>query len=67
MLEVSSKEGDLKFKGEILKLTEKLRFEYQDYMSAKNIPMSIDLGENMRGQLGDIFTILMKAGLDIDN
>lgn len=66
LLEVSSKEGDLKFKGEILKLTEKLRFEYQDYMSAKNIPMSIDLGENMRGQLGDIFTILMKAGLDID-
>ena len=66
LLEVSSKEGDLKFKGEILKLTEKLRFEYQDYMSAKNIPMSIDLGENMRGQLGDVFTILIKAGLDIN-
>lgn len=66
LLEVSSKEGDLKFKGEILKLTEKLRFEYEDYMSAKNIPMSIDLGENMRGQLGDVFSILKKAGLDID-
>ena len=67
LLEVSSKEGDRKFRGEILKLTEKLRFEYQDYMSAQNIPMSIDLGENMRGQLGDVFSILKKAGLDIDS
>jgi len=67
LLEVSSKEGDRKFRGEILKLTEKLRFEFQDYMSAKNIPMSIDLGENMRGQLGDIFAILKKSGLEIDS
>ena len=67
MLEVSSKEGDRRFNEEIMKLTEKLRFEYQDYMSVKNIAMSIELGENMRGQLGDVFGIMKKAGLDIDS
>lgn len=67
LLEVSSKEGDRKFRGEILKLTEKLRFEYQDYISAKSIPMSVELGENMRGQLGDVFAILKKSGLEIDS
>ena len=67
MLEVSSKEGDRKFNEQILKLTDRLSFEYQDYISVKNIAMSIDLGENMRGQLGDVFDVLKKAGLDIDS
>lgn len=66
MLDVSSKEGDRKFTEVILKLTEELRFEYEDYMTVRNHAMSIDLGENMRGQLGDIFAILKKAGLEID-
>lgn len=45
------------------RLANELRLEYLDYMNAKDEKMTIDLGENMRLQLSNIFEILKKSGL----
>lgn len=45
------------------RLAAKLKIDYRDYCDAKNLEMTIDLGENMREQLGAVFSILEKNGL----
>lgn len=42
-----------------------LRGEYKDYLSAEGVPMSPQLGENLRKQLKRIFEIMLKAGIKI--
>lgn len=48
------------------KIASKLRVEYRDFCDAKNIDMTIDLGENMREQLGAVFSILEKSGIKLN-
>ena len=48
------------------RLASKLKVEYRDFKDAENLPMSIELGENMREQLKSIFSILLKTGLSFD-
>ena len=43
-----------------------LKTEYKDFLSAADIPMSIDLGENMREQLKSLFSILKKHGIRLE-
>jgi hypothetical protein len=45
------------------RLASKLKIDYRDYCDAKDLEMTIDLGENMREQLGAVFSILEKNGL----
>ena len=47
------------------KLASKLRVDYRDFCDAKEIDMTIDLGENMREQLGAVFSILEKSGIKL--
>ena len=42
-----------------------LSVEYRDFMSAIDDPMTIDLGENMRLQLKEVFRILEKHGIKL--
>lgn len=49
----------------IQKLASKVRVEYRDFSDAKDLPMTCDLGENMRLQLQNIFDILEKGGMKI--
>ncbi len=39
---------------------------FDDYKVAENMPMSIDLGENMRDSLDDVFRKLKKLGIDVE-
>jgi hypothetical protein len=48
------------------RLASKLKIDYQDYCDARDLDMTIDLGENMREQLGEIFSILKKNGINFD-
>lgn len=48
------------------RLASKLRIEYKDFMDAVDIPMDSDLGENMREQLKNVFSILIKSGIVIN-
>lgn len=45
------------------KLASKLRIDYRDFCDAKELEMTIDLGENMRSQLEAVFSILEKNGM----
>lgn len=47
------------------RLASKLKVEYRDFMDAQELPMDADLGENMREQLKNIFSILEKAGITL--
>ncbi len=45
------------------RLASRLRYLYMDYIDAKSLEMSEDLGENMRDQFGEVFKILISAGI----
>lgn len=47
------------------RIASKLRTYYNDFIDAKDLEMSTDLGENMRDQLGEVFRILYGAGIAI--
>ena len=47
------------------RLASKIRIEYRDFVDALDVPMSCDLGENLRLQLQSIFDILEKGGMKI--
>lgn len=47
------------------RIASKLRSYYADYVDAQGLEMSVDLGENMRDQLGEVFKILMSAGISV--
>lgn len=45
------------------KIKSGLQIEYKDFMDAVQMPMSVDLGENLREQLKNIFRALEKLGI----
>lgn len=45
------------------KLASNLKVDYSDFIDASNEKMTIDLGENMRAQLEEVFGILEKNGI----
>lgn len=47
------------------KLASKLKVDYLDFKDAEDLEMSIDLGENMRAQLEEVFSILKKNGINL--
>lgn len=47
------------------KMVDELRFEYEQYQDAIQLPMSDDLGEIMRDNLGKVFEILKENGIDL--
>lgn len=46
-------------------IASKLKCEYIDFKSAKNMPMTVDLGENLRVQINTIFQLLEKNGISV--
>ncbi len=52
-----------KEKAKLNRIAKQIKTEYQDFKSAENMEMSIDLGENLRDQLKNIFGILEKEGI----
>lgn len=50
-------------KARLARISRELKFEYQDFVSAEDFEMTIDLGENMREQLKNIFRIFEKEGI----
>ena len=50
----------------LIKSGQKLQIEYDDFMSAVDMPMSIELGENLRDQMKNIFKALEKLGIKFE-
>lgn len=65
MAEVLSRDRNKQADELLQKLASKIRIEYRDFADALDVPMSCDLGENLRLQLQSIFDILEKGGMKI--
>lgn len=63
MAEVLSRDRSKQADESLQRLASKIRVEYQDFVDALGVPMSCDLGENLRLQLQSIFDILEKGGM----
>lgn len=48
------------------RLKNALKIEYIDFKSADNMPMSLELGDNMREQIKTIFKTLKKFDIDFE-
>ena len=62
--EMILRDGEAKQKAKLNRLKAELKVEYDDFQDAKNMAMYVDLGENMRVQLDNIFTILEKYDIE---
>jgi hypothetical protein len=49
----------------MVRLSRKLRVDYADYQDALGLEMDADLGENMRLQLGSVFSIIKEFGVSL--
>lgn len=49
----------------IQRIASKIKVEYRDFMDAQGVDMTVDLGENLRLQLSNVFDILEKGGMNI--
>lgn len=47
------------------RLSSHLKVEYRDFLDAVDLPMDVDLGENMREQLKNVFKILKSNGINL--
>lgn len=65
MAEVLSRDRNKQADEVLQKLASKIRIEYRDFVDALDVPMSYDLGENLRLQIQSIFDILEKGGMKI--
>ena len=65
MADVLSRDRSKQADESLQRLASKIRVEYRDFADALDIPMSCDLGENLRLQLQSIFDILEKGGMKI--
>ena len=65
MTDVLSRDRSNQENETLQRLASKIRIEYRDFMDALDVPMSCDLGENLRLQLQSIFDILEKGGMKI--
>ena len=65
MADVLSRDRSKQADETLQRLASKIRIEYRDFMDAMDIPMSCDLGENLRLQLQSVFDILEKGGMKI--
>lgn len=65
MAEVLSRDRSKQADESLQRLASKIRVEYRDFVDALDVPMSCDLGENLRLQLQSIFDILEKGGMKL--
>ena len=63
MMEALSRDRAKQSDEAIHRLSSKLKVEYREFMDVIDIPMDSDLGENMREQLKNVFSVLIKAGI----
>lgn len=65
MADVLSRDRSNQANETLQRIASKIRVEYRDFKDAWDIPMSCDLGENLRLQLQSVFDILEKGGMKI--
>ena len=64
-VDILEREIEYQKKVQLAKIAGNIQVEYDDFKTATDIEMTVDLGENMRIQLKSIFRILKKAGVPL--
>lgn len=65
MVELLEQTGSKQSDEIIKRISRKLKIEFEDYRGAVDLDMDVDLGENMRLQLGSVFQILKENGFEL--
>ena len=65
MIEALSRDRSKQSDEQMNRIASKLKIEYRDFKDAEKLAMDSDLGENMREQLKNVFSILIKAGITL--
>lgn len=65
LAEILSRDRSKQADETLQKLAYKIKVEYRDFADAQDVPMTCDLGENLRLQIQSIFDILEKGGMKI--
>lgn len=65
MADVLSRDRNKQADETLQRVASKIKVEYRDFIDAVEVPMSCDLGENLRLQLQSVFDILEKGGMKI--
>ena len=63
MADVLSRDRSKQADEVLQRVAAKIKVEYRDFLDAIEVPMSCDLGENLRLQLQSVFDILEKGGM----
>lgn len=66
MMEALSRDRARQSEEQFHRLASKLKIEYRDFKDAEALSMDCVLGENMREQLKNVFSILSRAGISLD-
>ena len=66
MIEALSRDRAKQSDEQLHRLASTLKVEYRDFKDAETLTMDCDLGENIREQLKNVFSILIKAGIKLD-
>ena len=64
--EISLRQKDEEKELIINKISGTLKIEYKDFLDGVELPMTLDLGENMREQLKSVFSVLKKHGINLE-
>ena len=65
-LQAARKDAQATMRESLSRLAYKLRVEYDDFDTIRDVPMDAQLGENLREQLADVFAILKQSGIDCE-
>ncbi len=66
MIEVLRRDRAKQSDEQLHRLSSQLKVEYRDFRDAEKLTMNCDLGENMREQLKNVFSILIKTGITLE-
>ncbi|MBR4400573.1 MAG: hypothetical protein IKT09_02635 [Synergistes sp.] len=66
MMDALSRDRTKQADEQMHRLASDLKVEYRDFHDAETLTMDCDLGENMREQLKNVFSILSKVGISLD-
>ena len=64
---VVKKQAELRAVEHLNRTASALKAEYLDLVSIKDEEMTVELGENLRCQMFEIFRILKKQGIDVES
>lgn len=65
MIEMIKRDQSKRMEESQKRIASSLKTYYEDFINSQDLEMSLELGENFRDQIGDLFKILKKSGIQL--